>query len=114
MDLRRPRTGKGSGGARAHWQSLTQPCRDAQPTITRCSAFTPSVSAAGPGCRMIDDFTSCSSPSRTAATPAQPGRSATERGQQNFSGLGSLFNSSSASEAEGLRNMLLQDLDKSQ
>ncbi|MFO1023438.1 MAG: hypothetical protein U0903_22505 [Planctomycetales bacterium] len=34
--------------------------------------------------------------------------------QQNFSGLGSLFNSSSASEREGLRNMLLEDLDKKQ
>ena len=33
----------------------------------RCICSTPSVSAAGPGCRMIDDFTSCSSRSRTAA-----------------------------------------------
>lgn len=30
----------------------------AQPEITRCSSRTPSVSAAGPGCRMIEDFTS--------------------------------------------------------
>ena len=48
--------------------------------MTRCSSRTPSVSAAGPGCRMIDDLTSCSSPSRTAGTSAQPGRAATARG----------------------------------
>src|SRR5262249_13219886 len=35
------------------------------------SASSPSVSAAGPGCRMIGDFTSCSSPSRTAGIATQ-------------------------------------------
>ena len=77
--------------SRAPWTGLRRPrgmsarrrCRRflaAQRAITRCSSRTPSVSAAGPGCRMIDDFTSCSSPSRTAGTSCQPGRAATERG----------------------------------
>ena len=48
-----------------------------------CSASSPSVSAAGPGCRISGDLISCSSPSRTAGTSAQPGRAATFSGR-NF------------------------------
>src|SRR5437773_7468172 len=44
---------------------------------------TPSVSAAGPGCRISEDLISCSSPSRTAGTASQPGRAATRPGR-NF------------------------------
>ncbi len=46
-------------------------------------ACTPSVSAAGPGCRISGDLISCSSPSRTAWIAAQPGRAATRSGR-NF------------------------------
>ena len=60
-------------------RQLTRLAPLAHSAITRCSSRTPSVSAAGPGCRMIDDFTSCSSPSRTAGTSCQPGRAATAR-----------------------------------
>jgi len=44
--------------------------RPDQRRITRCRASSPSVSAAGPGCRMIGDLISCNSPSRTAGTPS--------------------------------------------
>ena len=44
---------------------------------------TPSVRAAGPGCRMIGDLISCSAPSRTAGIAPQPGRAATFSGR-NF------------------------------
>jgi len=44
---------------------------------------TPSVSAAGPGCRMFGDLISCSAPSRTAGIAPQPGRAATFSGR-NF------------------------------
>jgi len=42
---------------------------EAQRAIRACKASRPSVSAAGPGCRMIGDLTSCTWPSRTAAVP---------------------------------------------
>src|SRR5204863_9920021 len=48
-----------------------------------CNASNASVSAAGPGCRMIGDLISWSSPSRTAGMLAQPARAATSSGR-NF------------------------------
>jgi len=51
--------------------------RRAQRSMSAAIAATPSVSAAGPGCRISDDFTSWISASRTAATADQPGRAAT-------------------------------------
>ncbi len=51
--------------------------------MTACNASSPSNSAAGPGCRMIGDLISCSSPSRTAGIADQPGRAATCSGR-NF------------------------------
>src|SRR5574337_1832231 len=59
----------------------------AQRAITACSASSPSVSAAGPGCRMIGDLISCSSPSRTAGIASQPGRAATCRSEEHTSEL---------------------------
>src|SRR5258707_11545860 len=41
------------------------------------SASSPSVNAAGPGCRMSGDLISRRKPSRTAAISAKPGRAAT-------------------------------------
>ena len=43
-------------------------------------ASSPSVSAAGPGCRISDDLISRSQPSRTAEISAKPGRAATRTG----------------------------------
>jgi hypothetical protein len=51
-----------------------------QPEMIPASASSPSVSAAGPGCRMSVDLTSRSQPVATAGTSAKPGRAATLAG----------------------------------
>ena len=58
--FRRPRIGV---------RPCSRPARDR----ARGSRASPSVSAAGPGCRMIGDLISCSSPSRTAGTRVPAG-----------------------------------------
>jgi hypothetical protein len=54
-----------------------------QSITMRCNCSTPSVSAAGPGCRMSADLISNSWPFLTAFTLSQPGRAATFSGR-NF------------------------------
>src|SRR5439155_688068 len=60
-----------------HYETL------AQRAMMACKASNPSVSAAGPGCRMMGDLISGSSRSRTAGMSAQPDRAATLSGR-NF------------------------------
>ena len=55
-----------------------------RPFARRCatSASSPSVSAAGPGCRISGDLISRSKPSRTAGIASKPGRAATFAGHE--------------------------------
>ena len=56
------------------------PVRHAHSATMPSNAASPSVSAAGPGCKMIVDLISRRKPSRTAGIASKPGRAATFAG----------------------------------
>src|SRR5262245_59250046 len=61
-----------------HESGLTFPLDAfAQRAMIACNASSPSVSAAGPGCRIKGDLTSCNCASRTAGITFHPARAAT-------------------------------------